>query len=173
MNNITGNHNFLSIITNIDDFLFKLEKAFCTLILVIIISITFIEIIMRYIFNATLMVGVSEITTWCFVWLGSVGCAALVKINKHIAVDYFMRRFFSKKLKKIIMTVTNLFLLIFFIFVIRSGFIFAFGQWTIASTSANIPKTFLYISIPISMILMFYHITVHSIINLHKFNMKI
>ena len=163
------NSTFISIISKINDFLFRLEKGLCTTILVFIIGMTFVEIIMRYIFDTTLMVGVSEITNWCFVWLVAVGCAALVKKKGHISVAYFMDTFFSDNTKKLVFIIINLILALFFLLIIKSGLIFSIGQWYISATSANIPKTFVYIAIPVSMMLMFYHVIAQIILTVDSF----
>jgi len=47
--------------------------------------------------------------------------------------------------------------------VVVTGFRFAIGQWEMRATSTDIPKTFVYLSIPISMSFMFYHMLVQLI----------
>jgi TRAP-type transport system small permease protein len=159
---------FLIILDNIDKLLLLIENSFCILILAFIIIITFIEVFFRYVLEDTIMIGISEIIIWCFVWISFIGCASLFQQNKHIGIEYFAMKCLNNDYRKIISFFINLYYLIFFVVIIKSGVNFSLGQWIIKSTSADIPKTFLYISIPISMILMSYHMIVKSIRSFYK-----
>lgn len=155
---------WLQALNRIDESLFNMEKYFLLLIGILMTSTALIEVVLRYVFNSTLLVGISELHNWAFVWLAVIGCASLVRTKRHMSVDYFINKL-PTKLRKVIMICTNIILMIFFIYVIASGFEFAIEQWEIKTTAANIPKTWLYISIPVGMTLMLIHLGIQT---LHK-----
>ena len=95
-------------------------------------------------------------------WFAVIGCAALVKRKAHISVDVFTQRF-PERVQRYLLIATDGLLLVFLICTIKSGYAFAFSQWTIAATAVDIPKTFLYVSIPVGMTLMLYHIALQMI----------
>jgi|GEM_PF-1993400 len=147
----------------IDNFCFILENFFCVIIGIFMVSATFIEVVLRRIFNLTLLVGISEIINWCFVWFVVIGCAALVKLKGHIAIDYFVQKLIPQKLHDLLIILINIIIMIFLIYVTISGFIFSREQLAITATAAKIPKTYVYLSIPIGMTFMFLHIIVQTV----------
>ena len=141
----------------LDNVLYKVDKFVCTVACILMVTIVSLEVICRYCFRTTLMVGIQEIAIWCFIWMVAMGCAALMHTNGHIAVEYFVKRFCPPKLQDSIEVTTNLILIFFFISIIVTGYPFAIDQWSMRATSADIPKTFPYMAIPVSMTFMLVH----------------
>jgi TRAP-type C4-dicarboxylate transport system permease small subunit len=142
----------------IEGILIGIEKGVIIVMTSLIISIVSLEVFCRYCLGTTLMVGIQEIAKWSFVWLATVACAAVVAQEKHIAVEYFVKKFFSAPNDDRIYIVTQCMVLFFLLSVIISGFPFAMDQWNMRATSTNIPKTFVYLSIPVSMSFMAFHV---------------
>ncbi|MCE5282509.1 MAG: TRAP transporter small permease [Deltaproteobacteria bacterium] len=159
---LEGGSVAMGFLLRTDEALFTLEKFLCVVLGVSMFGATFIETLLRYGFGTTLLVGISDLIKWGFVWFAVMGCAALVKRNAHINVDVFVQRF-PEQLRRYLRILSDALLLVFFACAIKSGYVFAFSQWTIAATAVDVPKTFLYLSIPVGMSLMFYHITVQMI----------
>lgn len=147
----------------LDILIFTIEKIFCFVMCSLMLSIVCLEVFWRYCLGTTLMVGIQEIAKWSFVWLTTIGCAAMVSRQDHIAVEYFMKRFFNRSVQDKIYIITHLLVMFFLISVVVTGFRFAIGQWQMRATSTDIPKTFVYLSIPVSMSFMFYHMFVQLI----------
>ena len=147
----------------IDNFLLFLENSFCVIIGIFIVSAAFIEVVIRRIFNLTLLVGISEIINWFFVWFVVFGCAALVKLKGHITIDYFVQKLIPQKLHHLLTILINVIIMIFLIYVITSGYTYSLGQMIIAATAAGIPKTYVYLSIPVGMTFVFFHIMVQTV----------
>jgi len=147
----------------IDNFLYFLENLFCVILGVFMVSAVFIEVVIRRAFSLTLLVGISEIINWVFVWFVVFSCAALVKLKGHIAIDYFVQKLIPQKLHHILVILINAIIMIFLIYVIISGLTFSLGQLRILATAANIPKTYVYLSIPVGMTFMFFHIMVQTV----------
>jgi TRAP-type C4-dicarboxylate transport system permease small subunit len=157
-----GGSVVLKLLEGTDEALFTMEKFLCVVIGASMFGATFLEVVLRYGFDATLLVGISDLIKWGFVWFSAMGCAALTKRRAHISVDVFIQRF-STRAQRILLIATDGLLLGFFACVIKGGFEFAFSQWTIAATALDVPKTYLYVAIPVSMSLMLYHTAVQMV----------
>jgi TRAP-type C4-dicarboxylate transport system permease small subunit len=96
----------------------------------------------------------------------------MVGRDKHIAVEYFVKKLFPTNIQDWIYLVTQSMVLIFLFSVIISGFPFAVGQWHMRATSTDIPKTFVYLSIPVSMSFMVFHILFQMISKLSSMGRK-
>ena len=143
--------------SRLDSGLYVVERSACALAFSVMLALVGLEVGYRYIFGATLMVGIQEIAKWSFVWLVAMACPAVLHLKGHVTVDYFMSRFIPARLHKPAYYLTQLALLHFFVIVAATGFPFAVNQWSIRSTSSNIPNTFLYLALPLSMTFMFIH----------------
>jgi TRAP-type C4-dicarboxylate transport system permease small subunit len=149
--------------SKIDDILFSIEKITILVMCSLMVSIVSLEVFCRYCIGTTLMVGIQEIAKWAFVWLATIACAAVLAREKHIAVEYFVKRFFPTPVQNWIYIITQVFVLFFLISVVVSGFPFAIDQWHMRATSTDIPKTFVYLSIPVSMSFMVFHTLIQLI----------
>jgi TRAP-type C4-dicarboxylate transport system permease small subunit len=147
----------------LDTLVFTIEKIFCFVMCSLMISVVSLEVFWRYCSATTLMVGIQEIAKWSFVWLATMACAAMVSRQEHIAVEYFVKRFFNRGVQDGIYIITHLLVMFFLVSVMVTGFPFAIDQWQMRATSTDIPKTFVYLSIPVSMSFMFYHMVVQLI----------
>lgn len=147
----------------LDALVFTIEKIFCFVMCSLMLSIVSLEVFWRYCLGTTLMVGIQEIAKWSFVWLATMACAAMVRRQQHIAVEYFVKKFFNRSVQDGIYIVTHLLVMFFLVSVMVTGFPFAIDQWQMRATSTDIPKTFVYLSIPVSMSFMFYHMVVQLI----------
>lgn len=147
----------------IDDILFSIEKITILVMCSLMVSIVSLEVFCRYCIGTTLMVGIQEIAKWTFVWLATMACAAVLGREKHIAVEYFVKRFFPTSVQNWIYIITQVVVLFFLISIVVTGFPFAIDQWQMRATSTDIPKTFVYLSIPVSMSFMIFHVLIQLI----------
>lgn len=91
----------------------------------------------------------------------NMACAALFYKKMHIAVEYFMKTFCPLKIQDIIYLLTEVFLALALTAIIITGFPFAIGQWQMRATSADIPKTFPFLSVPVAFSFMLIHSIMH------------
>lgn len=150
--------------TRLNDFLFSIEEKatlfFCVLMCLIVTA----EVAWRYLMDTTVMVGVQELAKWSYIWMVTMACAALCYQKMHIAVGYFMKTFCSDKLQDIIDLFTTIILALSFIAVVITGFPFAIDQWQMRATSADIPKTIPFLSVPVA----FSFMLIHSIVQIKE-----
>lgn len=148
----------------LNDLLFRFEEKatlfFCVLMCLIVTA----EVIWRALTDTTVMVGVQELAKWSYIWMVNMACAALCYKKMHIAVEYFMKTFCPQKLQDIIDLFTTIILALSFIAVVITGFPFAVDQWQMRATSADIPKTIPFLSVPVA----FSFMLIHSIVQIRE-----
>lgn len=64
----------------------RLEEAFLAVMLAVMTIITFVQVVMRYVFNTGILWGL-EATTYLFAWLVLIGVAYCVRVRAHIGID--------------------------------------------------------------------------------------
>ncbi len=68
----------------------RLEEGLLALLLAVMVSITFVQVIARYIFNYS-FVWALEVTTVLFAWLIFIGMSYGVRVGAHIGVDALVK----------------------------------------------------------------------------------
>ncbi|HJR68742.1 MAG TPA: TRAP transporter small permease [Gammaproteobacteria bacterium] len=69
----------------------RLEEAFMIVALTFMTLLTFVQVVLRYVFETSLVWSL-EATTYSFAWLVLVGMSYGVRTNAHIAVDLLTSR---------------------------------------------------------------------------------
>ncbi|MHC1693518.1 MAG: TRAP transporter small permease [Sphaerochaetaceae bacterium] len=163
--------SWISALDTVENCVLKVENLFFVIVVGSMAASTCIEVVLRYVFNTTLLVGISELINWCFVWIVFWGMATLVKTKSHIGLTFFVEKL-PGKIQKIVSLILNGLLLYFFIQVIIVGFRFSTQQKTILTTAANIPKTYLYLAVPVGSILICFHLLMGMVKTLVDFKGK-
>ena len=140
-----------------DRLVYLFEKYLIIILSIFMMSIIAIEVFFRYVLNMTLMVGVQEIAKWAFVWMSALACSAVYYKRGHVAVEYFVDRFVPKRLHAWLDLAMNLFVLSFLVTFVASGYPYAIGQWHRETTSADLPATIVFISVPVAFTFMTVH----------------
>lgn len=148
---------FLRLVDQIENRLLVAEKFLFMLLVTAMTAVTLIEVLIRYVFHTTLLVGVSELINWCFVWIVFIGMGTLVRTGEHIGISYFFDKF-PRIVQCMVKILLNGALIAFFLVVAITGIPFAISQSSILTTAANIPKTYLYLSVPVGALLLCYHL---------------
>ena len=68
----------------------RLEEGLLAFLLAVMVSITFMQVIARYIFNYS-FVWALEVTTVLFAWLIFIGMSYGVRVGAHIGVDALVK----------------------------------------------------------------------------------
>lgn len=76
----------------------KVEEWFCGLALFATTLILFINVVLRYVFNAS-TTWAEELIRFIMVWIAFIGGSVLVRKNSHVAIDFFLN-FISASWKK-------------------------------------------------------------------------
>lgn len=128
-----------------------IEEIFLVLFSVLMVSVIFIQVIMRYAFDSSLSWS-EELARYSFIWVVYIGISYGVKKQRHIKVDLLLLAFKDKG-RIVFNIISNLLFLAFAIFVIRYGYdiasqLLAFGQ---KSPANQIPMGYVYMAAPIGM----------------------
>jgi TRAP-type C4-dicarboxylate transport system permease small subunit len=129
-------------------------KPIIAILFFLMILITFAQVIFRYILNSALP-WAGEITIFFFIWIIFLGAAITLHKELHIGVDIFTN-FLNKKYKKLILIFTNILIVIFCVLIIAGSIPLIIDNYTQRSPALEIRLTFIYASIPISMLAMIF-----------------
>ncbi len=120
------------------------EEYILMTLLVMIASIMMLQIVMRYVFNASLS-WPEELTRYCFVWSTFIGISYSIKKGSMLRIDAILG-VMPKKVQKLIDITTQVIVLAFFGFLLSNAFevvkgIYASGQ---KSPAIGIPMYLIY-----------------------------
>lgn len=151
------------------NYLLNIDLLIAGLSLIVLVIITFLGVIMRYIFNAP-FVWLEEVQLWCAVWLVFFGASAAFRSGSHVSIEFVVDRF-QPPLKKLAE--------IFAYFVVVSGLVYlmVYGIRLIehlhlidrTTNVLKVPYTIIYSAIPIGCALMIIN---YSIIMYESFFFK-
>ncbi len=120
------------------------EEYVLMTLLVMIASIMMLQIVMRYVFNASLS-WPEELTRYCFVWSTFIGISYSIKKGSMLRIDAILGAM-PKKVQDVIEILTQVVVLAFFGFLLSNAFevvqgIYASGQ---KSPAIGIPMYMIY-----------------------------
>ena len=120
----------------------------------IMIAITFIQVIFRYILNSALP-WAGEIAIFFFIWIIFLGATISLAKGLHIGVDIFTN-LLNKKYQRFFLILTNLLIILFCALIVYGSIPLIIDNFTQLSPALEIRLTYIYICIPISMLAMIY-----------------
>lgn len=77
--------------SNIFNRIFDAFEWLITSFLIIIFLLTVILVILRYVFNSSI-IGGNELTTFLFIYTTAIGAAVAIPRNRHIRIDFFINK---------------------------------------------------------------------------------
>jgi len=98
----------------------KLEEYLLAVLLAVMVSITFTQVIARYIFNYS-FVWALEVTTVLFAWLIFIGMSYGVRVGSHIGVDALVRSL-GPKAARIVGSIAALLCIVYSVIVTIGGY---------------------------------------------------
>lgn len=116
--------------------------------------VTILQVIARFIFSNPIPWG-QDIIRLSFVYLVFFGGAYCVFKNEHLNIDIVFN-ILNEKSKRILTTVIDIILIIFFIFLVYYGFIFTKTDLNQKAPYLDIPMAIYYLSLPIAALTMTY-----------------
>lgn len=127
---------------------FEIYALVCSL--VITVSVIFIQVIARYVFNSSLTWS-EEFSRYLFIWQTWLGASVAFKENKHIQIEILESKL-NVKGKITLNIIADIITLGFSIFLVMSGSNLVSQQIMRGTRSAGlgIPLAFVYASLPVS-----------------------
>lgn len=119
-----------------------LELSLCV-ILVAIVSVTFIQVLFRYIFHLSLAWS-EELARYLFLWLASLASAYAFKTKSHFALRFLVDRF-GKSLQKMMTTFVAFVVAVFLVI-----FVWKATEFTLSMAKQVAPSTQMSMAVPYS-----------------------
>lgn len=122
----------------------KIELYICIILITLMTSLIFIQVIARYAFGNSLSWS-EELARYMFIWLIYLGISYGAKIMKHIKIDAGLK-LFPQKMRPYIQIIGDIFFLIFSVFIIITSLNLVQKQITLGqkSSAMQIPMWIIY-----------------------------
>ncbi|MBP1707044.1 MAG: TRAP-type C4-dicarboxylate transport system, small permease component [Chloroflexi bacterium] len=131
----------------------KIVDWFCISAIVLMLLITFYQVVARYIFSNPSSWS-EEVARYISVWAIFLGAAIAFRSRAHLGVDYFVT-LFSKRIQTVIGVVTNIVLLATLVFIFKQGIEITLFVKNQLSPAMRISMAIPYAAIPTGVLLMF------------------
>jgi TRAP-type C4-dicarboxylate transport system permease small subunit len=130
---------------------------FCGALLVIIVALTFWQIVLRQFFNSG-MVWSDEISQFCMTWLTLIGSIWATQNNQHLNTGFRLHKKLNKKQIYLIDAILALVIAIITVVVAYQSAIFSLQRWAMESMSLRWLKLgYVYIVLPLVMLTLCYY----------------
>ena len=150
-----------------NDLVSLLFRPIIATLYLIMIAITFSQVIFRYLLDSALP-WAGELAIFFFIWIIFLGASIALIKGVHIGVDIFTN-FLNKKLKKINLVLINCRIIIFCALIIYGSIPLIIDNFSQRSPALEIRLSYVYACIPISMISMIF-ISIKKIFRIIKEN---
>ncbi len=123
-------------------------RFLCFLILLAILVVISVQIVMRYLFNNSLL-WVEEFAKFGLAWLGFLGVGLAVMTRTHAEVDFFLKKLpghVGNKVAILVLVICDT----FFLFLIYYGIELGFQQFPVKSPILKWSMAFQFLAAPVS-----------------------
>ncbi len=142
----------------IEKIMTRLEEGAIILLLAAMTLLTFVQVILRYVFNTGLSWGL-EATTYMFAWMVLVGIAYGVKVGFHIGVDAVVK-LLPRRGRQIVGLIAGALCLLYAGLMFAGGYNYIDTMYILGVEAEDIdaPRWLLSIILPISFALLFWRL---------------
>ena len=140
----------------------KAEEVFLVITIVVSFVVLFINVILRYVFNASIY-GADEIARICFIWMSWLGISIGQKYNEHVKIDVLPSSLHGTAHKVCviladIVTMAILASLVYYGTIVTLKFVggAVTPMW-------RLPKAWLFVVVPFSSLMMFLRLIGHIV----------
>lgn len=142
-----------------------LELSLCV-ILVAIVTVTFIQVLFRYLFHLSLAWS-EELARYLFLWLAALASAYAFKTRSHFALRFLVNRF-QKKIQDALGALVTLIISLFLAVFIWKSVAFTFSMANQVSPSTQMSMALPYSSAVVGGALMLYYVLRNWWSDIHK-----
>ena len=155
---------------NIKKILLNIDLIISGLSLIILIAVTFLGVLMRYIFNSPL-IWLQEVQLWSLISIVFFAGGAAFCNGSHVAIDFVVDKLSSKyKIVTEIIVMTITVLLMIYLAVNSLEYLELMAATNRVTDILNIPYSIVYSVFPIGCLLIIIHFTVISVSRIKAFN---
>lgn len=132
----------------------KLEEHLLIGSLIFNVFLVFIQVIMRSAFNYSLSWS-EELSRYIFIWQTWLGASIALKYNEHIRVELLFSFVKNIKIQRIVKILADIIWFVFSLFLMSNGWqlVQSMISRNALSSGMRVPLAFIYISLPISSLL--------------------
>ena len=136
----------------------RLEEGAIAFLLAAMTLITFFQVILRYVFNASILWGI-EASTYLFGWLVLIGISYGVKVGSHIGVDALVNLLPTRG-KQIAGLIAGLLCILYAVFMLVGSWYYFETVYQIGVTGDDIPiqRWIMIIILPVGFVLLLYRL---------------
>lgn len=136
----------------------KLEEGVIAFLLAAMTLLTFVQVVLRYVFNSGLFWAL-EATTYMFGWLVLFGMSYGVKVGSHIGVDILVKQL-SAKAQRAVGVLAGLLCLLYAGIVLYGGVVYVDKMHTLGVEAEDLPieRWLLIVILPIGFALLFFRL---------------
>ncbi|WP_249777615.1 TRAP transporter small permease [Paenalkalicoccus suaedae] len=141
----------------------RIEEAFIAITLLVVTTVLFVNIVLRYGFSANRS-WAEELIRYGMIWIAFVGGAVCFRRGAHVGVDFILS-FVKGRGQLLIGILVNVASIIFMGFLFKYGMdLIIFTQGTGQITpSLQIPLFYIYLAIPVGAALSIIHLTIMTV----------
>jgi TRAP-type C4-dicarboxylate transport system permease small subunit len=139
----------------VDTFLKAVSRGLGTvlsLLMAALVGLAFIQVVLRYVFDTSLF-WAEEVILFLFTWLIFVAAAVNLERGSHFGVDVLVNML-PIRLQRLVQSLVQIAVGVIASVFAWAGFRFAVGAWIQESDILRVPKTVVYISLPLAACLM-------------------
>ncbi len=115
----------------------RLEEGLLALLLAAMVSITFMQVIARYIFNYS-FVWALEVTTVLFAWLIFLGMSYGVRVGSHIGVDALVKSL-GPRTSRIVASIATVLCIVYAVIVTVGGYVYVKKMYDVGILMQDVP----------------------------------
>ncbi len=115
----------------------RLEEGLLAVLLAVMVSITFMQVIARYVFNYS-FVWALEVTTVLFAWLIFIGMSYGVRVGSHIGVDALVKSL-GPTAARIVGTIAALLCIVYAVIVTIGGYQYVSKMYEVGILMQDVP----------------------------------
>ncbi len=154
----------MNFIFKTEEFIVACEKAAVTVLIFIMVALSFTQVIMRAFFSAGIL-WADPLLRYATMWAGFLGAAMASYYGKQFALDMTVK-LFPEKARKICENAAHVFTCAVCLFLLSASLTFIKSEFKFRSTAFSIgtfdiPAVWLEIIIPAGFLLAFFHTAIH------------
>lgn len=140
-------------------FVDRLEEGAISFLLAMMTIITFAQVILRYVFNTSILWGI-EASTYLFGWLVLIGISYGVKVGSHIGVDALVSLLPARG-KQVAGVIAGLLCILYAAFMLVGSWNYFETVYEIGVTGDDIPiqRWIMIVILPVGFLLLMYRLT--------------
>jgi C4-dicarboxylate transporter DctQ subunit len=139
-------------------FVDRLEEGAISFLLAVMTLITFVQVILRYVFNTSILWGI-EASTYLFGWLVLIGISYGVKTGSHIGVDALVNLLPTRG-KQVAGVIAGLLCVVYAVFMLVGSWNYFETVYEIGVTGEDIPiqRWIMIVILPVGFLLLLYRL---------------